>query len=251
MALDVFDDFLTKFPIEEFKRPLNKSNISRNERKALHELRRNKDIVIKQTDKGGAVVIMDGQYYSEKVTEILKNEEICFSLTENIDDKVTQKVKNLTQLYDTKLTEKGIRYLADFDYRTSNFYGLPKVHKSRLIITETLSTKSKLKEVNRPHDLTFRPIVGGPIFPTSHLSYFIDTLIKPLVIHVKSHSRDGIEFLNKLPRNVPMETIMTSFNIVSLYTNIPHDLGVEAIDYWIKEYPDSIPARFFRSFIIT
>ena len=97
---------------------------------------------------------------------------------------------------------------------------------------------------------TLRPIVGGPKYPTSHLSNFIDILIKPLVIHVKSHLRDGIEFLNKLPRNVPMETIMTSFDIVSLYTNIPHDLGVEAIDYWIKEYPESISARFSRSFVI-
>ena len=136
------------------------------------------------------------------------------------------------------MTEEEIRYLTDFDYRTSNFYGLPKVHQSRPIITETLTAKSKFIKANQPHDFAFRPIVGGPICPKSHFSNFIDSLTKPLVIHVKSHLRDGIEFLNKLPRNVPMETTMTSFDIVSLYTNIPHYLDVEAIDYWIKEYSE-------------
>ena len=162
---------------------------------------------------------------------MLKN-EIYFPLIENIDGKVIQKTKNLTQLRETKLTEE-IRYLTDFDYRTSNFYGLPEVHKSRSIIAETLIAKSKFIDVNRPHDLTFRPLVGGPICPTNHLSNFIDILIKPLVIHVKSHLRDGIEFLHKLLRNVPMDTIMTSSDIVSLYMNTPHGLGGEAIDYWI------------------
>ena len=99
-------------------------------------------LIIKQADKGGAVVIMDRQYYSEKITEMLNNEEIYFPLTENIDDKVIQKVKNLTQLHETILTEEKIRYLTDFDCRTSNFYGLPKVHKSRSIITETLAAKN-------------------------------------------------------------------------------------------------------------
>ena len=49
-------------------------------------------------------------------------------------------------------------------------------------------------------------------------------------------------FSIKLPRDVPMETITTSFDIASLYTKIPHDLGVEAIDYWMKEHPESISA---------
>ena len=77
-----------------------------------------------------------------------KNEEVYFPLTENIDDKVIQKIKNLTQLHETKLTEGEIRYLTDFDYRMSNIYGLPKVHKSRSIITDTLTANSKFTEVN-------------------------------------------------------------------------------------------------------
>ena len=56
--------------------------------------------------------------------------------------------------------------------------------------------------------------------------------------------------MNKLPRKVPSETILTSFHIKSLYTNIPHDQGIKAIEYWLTLYPESIPRRFFREFVI-
>ena len=52
---------------------------------------------------------------------MVKNEKIYFPLTENIDDEVIQKMKNLTQLQETNLSEEEIRYLTDADYRTRNF----------------------------------------------------------------------------------------------------------------------------------
>ena len=38
--------------------------------------------------------------------------------------------------------------------------------------------------------------------------------------------------------------------MVSLYTNIPHKLGVEAINHYINKYRENIPKRFTKEFII-
>ena len=43
---------------------------------------------------------------------------------------------------------------------------------------------------------------------------------------------------------------MFTCDIISLYTSISHALGVEAIDYWLREYRDWVPKRFTRDFII-
>jgi hypothetical protein len=39
-------------------------------------------------------------------------------------------------------------------------------------------------------------------------------------------------------------------DVVSLYTSIPHELGVESIEFWLKESPNTIPTRFMHSFIL-
>ena len=39
-------------------------------------------------------------------------------------------------------------------------------------------------------------------------------------------------------------------DVVSLYTNIPHELGIENIDYYVHKYRDKIPSRFTKEFIV-
>ena len=74
--------------------------------------------------------------------------------------------------------------------------------------------------------------------------------MKPMVTFVKSNLRNDIELINKLSRNVPNDTILTSFDITSLYKNIPHNLGIEDIQYWLVEHPEIIPQRLSAQFII-
>ena len=38
--------------------------------------------------------------------------------------------------------------------------------------------------------------------------------------------------------------------MVSLYTNISHDLGLKAIDRWLTNYPELIHKRFSKEFIL-
>ena len=68
--------------------------------------------------------------------------------------------------------------------------------------------------------------------------------------HVKRNFRDTTGFLNNLLERVPPNTILASFDIVALYSNIPHDLGLEAVRYWLEKYPDVKKSRFYKQFYI-
>ena len=67
-------------------------------------------------------------------------------------------------------TGKESKYLNEADYNTSNYYGLPKIHKSRLITNAIKEQNSKVVNINELQDLKVRPIIGGPIRPTRKLS---------------------------------------------------------------------------------
>ena len=119
-----------------------------------------------------------------------------------------------------------------------------KIHKSKIICQEAKAQNKPYIKVLRPADFKFRPIVAGPICPTSRLSNFVDLLIKPFTSHVQSYLRDTIDFLNYLPQIVPENTILASFDVTSLYTNITHELGVHSIKFWLNKRPESLHPRF-------
>ena len=82
--------------------------------------------------------------------------------------------------------------------------------------------------------------MAGPACETHRLSNLIDILLKPFIEKVKSYVRDDIDFLKSIPESVPQNTLLVTFHVVSLYTNISHDLGLKAIDRWLTNYPELI-----------
>ena len=96
-------------------------------------------MIIKESDKGGSCIVMDSQYYKEKMMEELSDTSTYQELENNIDKKTKKCLVELTKIYDNNLTKKEIKCLTEFDFKESNLYGLPKVHKSEEI-------KKKIKE---------------------------------------------------------------------------------------------------------
>ena len=41
-----------------------------------------------------------------------------------------------------------------------------------------------------------------------------------------------------------------TLDVVNLCTNIPHTFGLEALDYWLKNHPKSLYARFNKEFLL-
>jgi len=74
--------------------------------------------------------------------------------------------------------DKENDYLQNFQWKSSNYYGLPKIHKSKQISEEINRQQSEIIEMTAPADLTFRPIVGGPKCPTHRISEFLDIVLK-------------------------------------------------------------------------
>ena len=156
--LDSYIDVISRLPIKPNK---YKQNISRDEQQALNNLKNDANIIIKQADKGGAIVIMDKSHYKEMVLEQLNDTEYYKKLNKNPDKATAKRIKKLVGDHSC-LTDKEIAYLCDFVPKQSNFYGLPKIHKSKDIQNAVCQQNKPYIEVIQPADLKLRPIVAGP-----------------------------------------------------------------------------------------
>ena len=120
-----------------------RNNISRGEITALRDLKDDDKIIIKAADKGGATVIIDKTFYKDKIMELLTDHENYVELESNQDPTIMKNInclimKNINCLikkYQNELTKKESDCIQNFTYKTSNFYGLPKIHKSTSITT--------------------------------------------------------------------------------------------------------------------
>ena len=108
-------------------------------------------------------------------------------------------------------------YLTNFEQKTRNFYGLPKIHKNKQkTIKKTWTTStSNYVDYNTPGNLTFRPIVAGPTCETHRLSNLIDILLQSYTKCIKSYVNDTKYILHKLPHQLSKDSILVSFDVES------------------------------------
>ena len=64
--------------------------------------------------------------------------------------------------------------------------------------------------------------------------------------------KDSFDFLERLDTTYTKDTLLSSCNIKSLYTNIRHDVFYKAMDYWIEKLINEILLlrRFTKTFIL-
>lgn len=172
-----------------------RDNITILERKALENIRSDNTIIIKEADKGGAIVIMDKDHYKEMVLEQLNDIHFYQELPSNQDSKTMSRIKKYVTKFTKNLTDKEEDFLLNFEVKTSNFYGLPKIHKSKQIQTGKHNLCEPYIKLPRPTDLKLRPIVAGSSCPTQRLSNFLDIILKPLCKLIPSYIRDDMDFL--------------------------------------------------------
>ena len=153
----------------------------------------------------------------------------------NKDRNTISLIKQLISNTESDLTDKEQDYLTKFECKTSTFYGLPKIHKSVTII-KAIQEQNTEVNIDEVEDLKFRPILAGPACPTHRLSNLIDILLKPFIKHIGSYVRDDIDFLNHLTKHIGKCEKFVTFDIVSL-NNITHDLGNEALTFWLNRHP--------------
>ena len=74
----------------------------------------------------------------------------------------------------------------------------------------------------------------------------MDILIKPFTSHVQSYLTDTNDFSTTFQKTVSENTVLVSYDVTSLYTNINHDLSIKAMEYWINKHPESLDQRLNR-----
>ena len=97
-------------------------------------------------------------------------------------------------------------------------------------------------------------MVVGSNFHTRCLSNLVDILLKVdillFLIHIKSYIKDNLDFLEKCSRETKWDTVVTTFDVVGLYSNIPHEYGLEAVEYWLGKFSESLHPRFSKEFVL-
>ena len=249
-ALDTFAENIANIQLKTSPNPHTRQNISKNERDAIKSLAEDISIIIKQADKGGAVVLMNKNHYVNMAEAILLDGNYYEQLETNPQKRNKLKYNQHINKHSKCMTKKELKFLKEFEIRESQFYGLPKVHKSqriKLICETTITPDVTIPNVT---DLKLRPIIAGPSCLTNRLSNFLDILLKPITKQISSHLKDTTDFLRKLPDTTKDNTILVTCDIESLYSNISHELGLEALEFWLDRYPDTIPSRFTKEFLL-
>jgi len=124
--------------------------------------------------------------------------------------KTVLKVVSLTITYNNYVSSISHKLIESNPF-TPKIYGLPKIH-----------------EEGDP----LRPIVNIIGGPTYLLAKYLVWKLKPLVGHTHSFVKDSSSFFNELKGiNFELIDIMVSFDVVSLYTNIPINKVVDVINH--------------------
>ena len=110
----------------------SKNNLSKTEQSELSKLINYKTTIIKPAEKGGAVVVLSTEHYKTMVVQHLDDASTYKKLDINIDMKIHKNLKKLLHKYNKCFTESEQKLLNEKSFETSNFYGLPKIHKSKV-----------------------------------------------------------------------------------------------------------------------
>ena len=161
-----------------------------------------------------------------------------------------KKIKPLITKCKPLLTDSEYKYSSHNYFETSNFYDRPKIHKSEIAHKAIKEQNKELTTILEPKGLKLRPIVRGRKCPARRFSNCLYLILKPVTKYVKSNIKDNIEFLKTCNRNVTYDTVLVTFDVCSLYTNIPHEFGLRAIEYFVSNYKQSINPRFTPQFVL-
>lgn len=213
-----------------FKFHTEKLNLTTEEVKALRELQRDKDIVIKPADKGSTVVIQGRDQYILEANRQLSNPTYYKKLEGPIYLETAPVVYQIVDtLYKKKfINAKQKQYLkGDTTPRERRFYTLPKIHKDPNGWTLPFEVPPG------------RPIVSDCNSETYRTAEYIDYYLNPLSVKHPSYVKDTYHFIETIRGlKIPPNSLFFTIDIDSLYTNIETKSGLSAVRKIFQTYQD-------------
>ena len=76
--------------------------------------------------------------------------------------------------------------------------------------------------------------------------------MEPTIFFIKHILKDSFDFIDRIDTQCTVNTVLSTCEIKSFYTNIKHDVFYKAIEYWIDKFHDDIRllSQFIKAFIL-
>ena len=182
-------------------------NITKEMRDTLKSLKEDESIMVLPADKGRASVVMDTDAYRAEMSTFIENGPHQL-LKKDPTDRLTRK------LSEKLLTLKRSGYLSEAicnkirpRHKLPRIYGLPKIHKA---------------------DVPLRPIVSCVNTFAYNLSADLANILFPLTRKSEYTVTNSAHFVSIVSNETILDNdIMVSFEVASLFTNVPIDAAVQ------------------------
>lgn len=174
-------------------------------------------MVIKSADKGGGIVVQNRADYVAEAIRLLSDVNTYIRLKTDPLPRFASEATSLVKdaLSDHIITPQEAPFLVKEVHFIPYFYHLPKVHK----------------DLVNPQG---RPIVAAMRSISSGLSQYVDQFLHPLTQSLQSYIRDGTHLLELLsPYCWEPRYFWVSLDVQSLYTSTPHDVGLNALQFFL------------------
>ena len=180
-------------------------NLTRDQLKALKDLKKDDTIVILPADKGKAVVLLDSLEYHNKINELVSDN----SKFQKIKSKnpITKIEKELKQMIKKVGLEKEV--MIKEHCKPPHIYGLPKVHKEGVPLRPVVSC------------------IGSSVHP---LAKYLAKILNPLQNRIPSNIKNSMDFITKIKDlDIADNTRLVSLDVVSLFTSVPVQPALEVL----------------------
>jgi|GEM_PF-4959363 len=197
------------------------NNITVDERRVLHDLKK-RDIIIKKSDKSKSLVVMKPETYVDKAMVHLTDES-SYEETSTTAQELEKDVTTLLLKWKGQFNPNIMKHIVPKLTKLPEFYGLPKTHKS-----------------GNP----LRPVVAACDSPCTGLSIIIERILNQLLEFVPSNLKNTDQVIRDLRDEFPdrncADAIVVTMDVRALYPSIPIQESVECVNSLLTDHYDDI-----------
>ena len=197
--------------------------MSKEELKAMKELKLDTNRLILTVDRGVALVVIDKEDYIKKAEDLLEDntyKKIAEDPTPKQKNKLISILRNIKA--EGGLKEEVYKRLYPAGAGSPKFYGLPKIHKA---------------------GIPLRPIISSIGTVTYNTAKELARILKPLV-GLSNHSiQNTMDFVEQIKEvKLKKEESMVSYDVTALFTYVPIPPVLKIIEDKLNEDKD-LPQR--------
>ena len=190
-----------------------RSNLSKDEKKALKEIKSWDDRVVRVQDKGSRIVILENETYEEKVQHQIDRSSFK-ELKDDPSKLFQEKVNNwIEKWHANKVIDNSWKSFVSCDSPSAGkMYGLIKTHK---------------------FDNPVRIITSGCNTAVENLSIFVEKVLYSEVEKISSRIKDANHMLDIIDSlndsNLPDNSVLVNFDVVDMFPSIYNESGIKAV----------------------